>query len=95
MKVPKKIWDAQVEQKMKSFLKKIRKYPLVEIYFYDHASANGQQHLPPTCLAYGRLIREDSYAYYLAPWIADSVFDEHSDVYPVVKTKGLKIRRLK
>lgn len=72
------------------------KAKLVHIKFLDHSQCDGDAATPIECEVVGFLYRETRLAYYVATWIcAGDINNPDTDVYVIVKHKGIKLQVIK
>lgn len=72
------------------------KAPLVRVTFLDHCMTQGDKMQPIQCEAVGFLVKEDKTALYIATWVCDNVVESHnSEIFCIIKHKGLKIKKVR
>lgn len=72
------------------------KYPIVHVRFLDHSMTTGEDIRVIPCEVIGYLVKEDSNSIAIASWVCDGIIDsQDTELFVIVKHKGLKIRKLK
>jgi hypothetical protein len=73
-----------------------KKVPIVKVDFLDHVMSPGDESGLIQCTAIGYLVKQDKQSITICSWLSGTdLLDHDSEVYVLLKHKGMKITRLR